>query len=81
ATQGGAQALADWEHGAGHHFLQGYTKAAGELRSIPANEAGLRALLDLFLVEKALYELRYEAANRPDWIEIPLAGLLEITQR
>ena len=32
-----------------------------------------------FLIEKALYELRYEAANRPDWIAIPLRGLLELT--
>jgi len=81
ATQGGARVLAEWERGAAHHFLAGYTKAAAGLASLPAEPQGLRALLDLFLVEKALYELRYEAANRPDWIEIPLAGLLEISQR
>jgi maltose alpha-D-glucosyltransferase / alpha-amylase len=31
----------------------------------------------LFGLEKVLYELRYELANRPDWVRIPLAGLLE----
>ncbi|HXF78174.1 MAG TPA: putative maltokinase, partial [Usitatibacter sp.] len=78
---GGARALAEWERGASHHFLQGYAKAAEGLASLPASGKDLHALLELFLVEKALYELRYEAANRPDWIEIPLAGLLEIAQQ
>ena len=34
-----------------------------------------RALLDLFLIEKAAYEIAYEAANRPNWLAVPLAGL------
>ena len=33
------------------------------------------ALLDLFELEKALYELRYELDNRPDWVGVPLAGI------
>ena len=40
-----------------------------------------RALLDLFLLEKAAYEIRYEVANRPAWIGIPLAGLAAIADR
>ena len=39
------------------------------------------ALLDLFLIEKAAYEIRYEAANRPSWLGIPLRGLAEIADR
>ena len=39
------------------------------------------ALLDLFLLEKAAYEIRYEAGNRPDWLPIPLRGLDEIANR
>jgi maltose alpha-D-glucosyltransferase/alpha-amylase len=38
-------------------------------------------LLDLFLLEKASYEIRYEAANRPAWIGIPLAGVARIASR
>ena len=38
-------------------------------------------LLDFFLVEKAAYELGYEAANRPGWLHIPLNGLLSVAQR
>ena len=33
-------------------------------------------LLELCLIEKALYEIQYEIANRPDWISIPITGLL-----
>ncbi len=38
-------------------------------------------LLDLFLLEKAAYEVRYEAANRPTWLPIPVAGLRAIAGR
>ena len=40
-----------------------------------------RALLDLFLIEKAAYEIAYEAANRPAWIGVPLAGLARLVAR
>ena len=40
-----------------------------------------RALLDLFLIEKAAYEVAYEAANRPTWIGVPLAGLSSLVAR
>jgi maltose alpha-D-glucosyltransferase/alpha-amylase len=39
------------------------------------------ALLDLFLIEKAAYEIRYEIANRPAWVSIPLQGLQDIMAR
>ena len=39
---------------------------------------GEASLLDLFMLEKAAYELCYEAANRPSWIGVPLAGLAEL---
>ena len=78
-TEAGIASLAHWEREARHYFLEGYRKATDGLASVPAGERGFQALLDLFLIEKALYELRYEIANRPDWIEIPLRGLLELT--
>ena len=43
--------------------------------------ASNRALLDLFLIEKAAYEIGYEAANRPSWLPVPLAGLSRLAQR
>ena len=45
------------------------------------DDAAEAALLDLFLLEKVAYELCYEAANRPDWIWIPLRGFVDIAAR
>ena len=41
----------------------------------PGAGADARGLLELFLLEKAVYELAYELDNRPDWVAIPLRGL------
>jgi maltose alpha-D-glucosyltransferase/alpha-amylase len=38
------------------------------------------ALLEAFLLEKGLYELSYELGSRPDWIDIPLTGLLQLLE-
>ena len=40
----------------------------------------MNILLDVYLLEKALYELGYELNNRPDWVRIPLAGILQLLQ-
>ena len=40
-----------------------------------------RALLDLFLIRKAAYEVGYERASRPGWVDIPLAGLADLLER
>ena len=37
-----------------------------------------RDVLDFYLIEKCIYEIGYEANNRPDWIGIPLGGLTEL---
>jgi maltose alpha-D-glucosyltransferase/alpha-amylase len=57
-------------------FLRAYWEAAGF-----QSGAATRALLDLFLIEKAAYEIVYEAANRPTWIGVPVAGLLRLVVR
>jgi maltose alpha-D-glucosyltransferase / alpha-amylase len=38
-------------------------------------------ILDLLLLEKAAYEVNYEAANRPTWLSVPVAGLATLAQR
>ncbi len=72
-------ALVEWERSGTRAFLDGYRRATAGIASVPRDEAAFAALLDLFLLDKALYELRYEIANRPDWVPIPLRGLLELT--
>jgi maltose alpha-D-glucosyltransferase/alpha-amylase len=67
----------DWETETLRAFVSSYadTTRAGGL--IP-DWAPAEKLIDLFMVEKALYEVRYELTNRPDWVNIPLHGLREI---
>ena len=69
----------DWRLRAKGAYLEGYRGAIGDCPSFPAATDGKR-LLDLLLLEKALYEINYEAANRPGWIGIPLAGALDIVE-
>jgi maltose alpha-D-glucosyltransferase/alpha-amylase len=57
-------------------FLRGYLGVVGETPIVPAEPRHLRWLLDSLLIAKAAYELGYELNNRPDWVEIPLRGLL-----
>ena len=52
-------------------FLEAYDATAREAGLYPSLEA-IRPLLSLFETERALYELRYELQNRPDWAAIPL---------
>jgi trehalose synthase-fused probable maltokinase len=56
-------------------FLAGYEGVARGCGWYPEDPGAARGVLDAYLVEKALYELEYELNNRPDWVEIPLAGL------
>ena len=62
-------------------FLDGYRKVLNESKRRWVAEKAERPLLDLFLLEKAVYEIRYEATNRPGWIGIPLSGLGRIAER
>jgi maltose alpha-D-glucosyltransferase / alpha-amylase len=80
-TAAAEQSLSQWESDAIHHFLEGYFNATADVASVPSERESFNALLDLFLLEKALYELRYEIANRPDWVGIPLRGLLELAEK
>ena len=47
---------------------------------LPAGEAAFARLLTVFELEKAVYELRYELNNRPEWIHIPVAGILRMLE-
>jgi maltose alpha-D-glucosyltransferase/alpha-amylase len=62
-------------------FLQAYRDEASSSAHAWFEDSGLDALLDIFLVEKAAYEICYEAANRPNWIGIPLRGMALLSAR
>ena len=45
---------------------------------MPKDGDELRLLLELFLINKAVYELGYELNNRPDFVDVPIMGILDI---
>jgi maltose alpha-D-glucosyltransferase/alpha-amylase len=69
-----APLAAAWESETREAFLQAYAKTV-QGSKLYDSFGGAQGLLSLFELEKALYELRYELNNRPDWVRIPLAGI------
>jgi trehalose synthase-fused probable maltokinase len=75
----GAAVPDGWEDAARQRFLDGYSSEV-DAALLPASEAGIRQLLAIFELEKAVYELRYELNNRPDWVPIPVAGIARLLE-
>jgi maltose alpha-D-glucosyltransferase/alpha-amylase len=67
-----------WQERAREAFLEGYAEGARGADSYPDDEEHARTLVELFTLEKALYEIRYELDNRPDWVGIPIGGILDL---
>jgi maltose alpha-D-glucosyltransferase / alpha-amylase len=67
-----------WRVTAADAFMTGYLAEMTGCPSLPAEPEGARRLIDFFTLEKALYEIEYELANRPGWVVIPLTGVLDI---
>jgi maltose alpha-D-glucosyltransferase/alpha-amylase len=57
-------------------YLMSYFSVANGLPFVSATQEERRLLLDVFLLQKALYEVTYELNNRPAWVSIPLRGIL-----
>lgn len=60
-------------------YWKAYLFEGRGLRCIPSSVGEQKLLLDAFLLQKALYEVAYELNNRPDWLHIPLRGILSLT--
>jgi maltose alpha-D-glucosyltransferase / alpha-amylase len=73
-----ALALAVWRDMSAATFVRAYREAMTDARLWPQDPAESDRLLDLFLIEKALYEIEYELSHRPQWLRVPLAGTLRI---
>jgi len=70
----------DWEAKARAQFLDGYFGAV-DPSLLPPGAAAAERLLAVFELEKAVYELRYELDNRPEWVRIPVAGILRLIEQ
>jgi maltose alpha-D-glucosyltransferase/alpha-amylase len=68
----------DWERRSVDAFLSGYRESIAGCPSYPSDPAQAQRLLELFVLEKAFYEISYELANRPAWVRIPLEGIRSI---
>jgi len=75
----GAPPPEEWEDRARATFMDGYFETVDTALLPPGDEA-TRKLLSIFELEKAIYELRYELNNRPDWVAIPVAGIARLLE-
>jgi maltokinase len=77
--QHGVAAPEGWEDRAREEFLAGYFETI-DPALLPPSESATATLLSIFELEKAVYELRYEIDNRPDWVGIPVAGIARLLE-
>ncbi len=68
-----------WEIDARAAYLSAYRAVTAGARFVPESDEAFARVLAVLEVEKAAYEIVYEANNRPDWVEIPLAGFVSAT--
>ncbi len=59
-------------------YLRAYLKTAKGADFLPKDKKEIQLLLNVFLLEKALYEVTYELNNRPDWLRIPMHGIADV---
>jgi maltokinase len=75
----GVDAPPDWEDRAREAFLEGYLSTV-DPSLLPPGQQATDQLLKVFELEKVVYELRYELNNRPDWVAIPVAGIVRLLE-
>jgi predicted trehalose synthase len=79
SIQRGVEPPPGWEQRCREGFLAGYLEAV-EPSLLPGGSEAVHRLLTIFELEKAVYELRYELHNRPEWVSIPVAGVLRLLE-
>jgi maltokinase len=72
---------AAWEDLARARFLSGYLSRSHEGHMLPADRDVQATMLDVFEIDKVLYEVAYEMDHRPDWLPLPLAGIRRVLAR
>ncbi|MEI6848197.1 MAG: maltose alpha-D-glucosyltransferase [Chlorobiaceae bacterium] len=69
-----------WSFYIGQHFLDTYFEKTRGSNIVPDNSKQREHLMRAYLMNKAVYELNYELNNRPEWVNIPLRGILKILE-
>jgi maltose alpha-D-glucosyltransferase/alpha-amylase len=70
-----------WRQRAVDGLRAAYRKTMRGCPAYPASKKQAREMVAFFMLEKAVYEVGYELANRPNWVDIPLDGILAILNR
>jgi len=74
-----------WYQWVAASFLRSYLDVMGQgqgsLPLLPRTHAELDGLLHSLLLEKAIYELQYEMNHRPDWVRVPIGGILQLLEQ
>jgi maltose alpha-D-glucosyltransferase/alpha-amylase len=73
-----ANAASCWGFWVSLVFLQDYVEVGRGGGFLPASKQELKTVLDLYLLQKAVYELNYELNNRPEWVAVPIRGILQL---
>ncbi len=76
-----AAALAEWRDRSTTAFLAAYRETMADAPLWPADPQAAEQMLNFFLLEKALCEIEYEMAYRPEWLRVPLLGMLRTLSR
>ena len=69
---------AEWTSQMQRRLLDSYRSEDGESGLIPLGDDEMQLLLDVYMATKSLYEVRYELANRPQWVSWPLSAVVEL---
>ena len=80
-TPAAEAALRTWEDSMRAVFLDAYLAQVDGFGLLPADRSSVIELLDAFELDKAVYEVAYEEGHRPDWVDIPLAGVRALLER
>jgi maltose alpha-D-glucosyltransferase / alpha-amylase len=59
-------------------FLRAYLAGVAGTALLPKGDADLNLMIDVYMLDKALYEVEYELNNRPDWVHVPLLGISDL---
>jgi maltose alpha-D-glucosyltransferase/alpha-amylase len=69
-----------WDFWVSASFVKGYLETTTNASFLPKSQDEFNLMLSIYVLEKAIYELAYELNNRPDWADVPVAGILQIVQ-
>ena len=69
-----------WDFWVSATFIKGYLDTTTNASFLPKSQDEFNFMLNIYVLEKAIYELAYELNSRPDWADVPVAGILQIVQ-